>query len=46
MSFCRCPLLLIYAHREESLHHIDYAAFLRNMAEGDSAYGLSEAGLT
>lgn len=38
--------VLIYAHREESLHHADYAAFLRNMAEGDSAYGLSEAVLS
>ncbi len=35
--------VLIYAHREESLHHKDYASFLRKIAEGDSAFGLSEA---
>lgn len=38
--------VLIYAHREESLHHADYAVFLRKMAEGDSAFGLSEAVLS
>lgn len=38
--------VLIYAHRQESLHHEDYAAFLRKMAGGDSAFGLSEAVLS
>ncbi len=38
--------VLVYAHREESLHHADYAAFLRNLAAGDSAFGLSEAVLS
>jgi hypothetical protein len=38
--------VLIYAHREESWHHSDYASFLRRVAEGDSAFGLSEAVLS
>ena len=38
--------VLIYAHREESLHHEDYGSFLRKLAEGDSAFGLSEAVLS
>lgn len=38
--------VLIYAHREESAEHEAYAAFLRNLAEGNSAFGLSEAVLS
>ncbi len=38
--------VLIYAHREESFHHGDYVAFLRKLAEGDAAFGLSEAVLS
>lgn len=38
--------VLIYAHREESLHHADYAAFVKRMAAGDSAFALSEAVLS
>ena len=38
--------VLVYAHREESLHHAEYAAFLRKLAGGDSAFGLSEAVLS
>lgn len=38
--------VFIYAHREESLHHPEYAAFLEGLAEGDSAFGLSEAVLS
>lgn len=34
--------VLIYAHREESLDHQGYAAFLREVAEGPSAFGISE----
>ena len=35
--------VLIYAHREESREHEAYAAFIRELAEGPSAFGLSEA---
>lgn len=38
--------VLIYAHREESVEHEAYAAFLCQMAEGDAAFGLSEAVLS
>jgi hypothetical protein len=33
----------IYAHREESSEHEAYARFVRELAEGPSAFGLSEA---
>ncbi len=35
--------VLIYAHREEFPEHQAYAAFVRKMAGGPSAFGLSEA---
>ena len=35
--------VLIYAHREESLDHRAFATFLREMANGPSAFSLSEA---
>lgn len=38
--------VLIYAHREESTEHEAFAAFLRELAEGPSAFGLSEAVLS
>lgn len=38
--------VLIYAHREESLEHEAYADLIRRMAEGPSAFGLSEAVLS
>ncbi len=38
--------VLIYAHREESLDHEAHAAFVRKLAEGPSAFGLSEAVLS
>lgn len=38
--------VLIYAHREESLDHKAYAAFLRELAEGPSAFGISEVVLS
>lgn len=38
--------VLIYAHREEAPEHDAYAAFVREMAEGPSAFGLSEAVLS
>jgi len=38
--------VLIYAHREESVEHEAYAAFVRKLAEGPSAFGLSESVLS
>lgn len=38
--------VLIYAHREESSEHEAYAAIIRELAEGPSAFGLSEAVLS
>jgi uncharacterized protein len=38
--------VLIYAHREESPEHAAYADLVRKMAEGPSAFGLSEAVLS
>jgi len=38
--------VLIHAHREDSVEHEAYAAFLRSLAEGNSAFGLSEAVLS
>lgn len=38
--------VLIYAHREDSLHHEEYARFVKDMAEGNSAFGLSESVLS
>jgi uncharacterized protein len=38
--------VLIYAHREESPEHEAYANFVRQLAEGSSAFGLSEAVLS
>lgn len=38
--------VLIYAHREESLDHKKFAKFLRELAEGPSAFGISEAVLS
>ncbi|MDX2081846.1 MAG: type II toxin-antitoxin system VapC family toxin [Terrimicrobiaceae bacterium] len=38
--------VLVYAHREDAEHHADYAAFVRRMATGDSAFGISEAVLS
>jgi len=38
--------VLIYAHREESIEHEAYAEFIRNLAEGSSAFGISEAVLS
>jgi len=38
--------VLIYAHREESPEHEAYAAFVRNLAGGASAFGLSDAVLS
>jgi len=39
--------VLIYAHRPDSSdEHRDYASYLCEMADGDSAYGLSEAVLS
>jgi toxin-antitoxin system PIN domain toxin len=35
--------VLIYAHREESPEHAAYANFIRGLAEGPSAFALSEA---
>jgi len=35
--------VLIYAHREESPEHTAYATYIREMADGVSAFGLSEA---
>ena len=35
--------VLIYAHREESPEHAAYADFVRDMADGPSAFALSEA---
>ena len=38
--------VLIYAHREESSEHEAFAAFLRELAEGPSTFGLSDAVLS
>jgi len=38
--------VLIYAHREESREHDLFAAYLTKIAEGPSAFGLSEAVLS
>jgi len=38
--------VLVYAHREESIEHEAFAAFLCELAEGPSAFGLSEAVLS
>jgi toxin-antitoxin system PIN domain toxin len=38
--------VLIYAHRAESREHEAYASFIRELAEGPSAFGLSEAVLS
>lgn len=38
--------VLVYAHREESSEHEAFAAYLRDLAEGPSAFGLSEAVLS
>mgnify|MGYP005860865919 CR=1 FL=1 len=38
--------VLIYAHREESPEHAAYATYIREMADGVSAFGLSEAVLS
>jgi len=38
--------VLIYAHREESVEHDAYAAFVRKLAEGPTAFGLSESVLS
>lgn len=38
--------VLVYAHREESSEHEAYGAFIRQMAEGPSAFALSEAVLS
>lgn len=38
--------VLVYAHREESSEHGAFAAYLRDLAEGPSAFGLSEAVLS
>jgi len=38
--------VLVYAHREESSEHEAFAAYLRSLAEGPSAFGLSEAVLS
>lgn len=38
--------VLIYAHREESLEHRAYAEYVRELATGPSAFGLSEAVLS
>ncbi|MCC5835707.1 MAG: type II toxin-antitoxin system VapC family toxin [Opitutales bacterium] len=38
--------VLIYAHREESAEHLRYAAYLRDLANGDAAFGVSDAVLS
>lgn len=38
--------VLIYAHREESRDHSAYAGFLRSLATGPTAFGLSESVLS
>lgn len=38
--------VLIYAHREESLEHQAYAEYVRELATGASAFGLSESVLS
>jgi predicted nucleic acid-binding protein len=38
--------VLIYAHREESSEHEAYAVIVRDLAQGTSAFGLSESVLS
>lgn len=38
--------VLIYAHREESAEHHAYAAYLTKLAQGETAFGLSDAVLS
>jgi toxin-antitoxin system PIN domain toxin len=38
--------VLIYAHREDSREHEAYAVFIKELVEGPSAFGLSEAVLS
>jgi uncharacterized protein len=34
--------VLVYAHRQDALHHVRYRDWLENVINGDEAYGLSE----